>query len=311
MLDFPNNKFLIDYLTFSSKVDDLHSLCSLLHLDFSLFSPLPYGLYGYQERFYYQGITLLCGGHSVDMGVCCQMSGSGCRTFESYSDLSWCDLLFNLYSDSAYNVSRLDVAYDDFDGIFNIDTILESVDLQLYRSPSRSWTLEYGSEGTCIYIGSPKSDFLIRIYDKARERGYDIGEKHWIRLEMQLRNDRAFCFICNLYENVDFNISRVFLGVLSRYLVFVDAVNDTNKSRWPISSWWSSFLADSSKIRLCSSVGVEYNDEKLYTYLHSQPAGAIKTYVRIYGLQAIESLVGDISLSPKYLDLLKRKGVIK
>ena len=137
-MDFCQNLFLFDYLTFSSRIDSIESICDFLGLDFNLFYQLPNGLYGYHTRFYYDGITLLADGHSVDMGICVQMSGAGCRYFESSSSLSWSDLLYFLFSNDDYNISRLDVAYDDHTGIFDIDTILNSVDCQFYRSPSRS-----------------------------------------------------------------------------------------------------------------------------------------------------------------------------
>ncbi|MBQ1233185.1 MAG: replication initiation factor domain-containing protein, partial [Clostridia bacterium] len=40
-----------------------------------------------------------------------------------------------------------------------------------------------------IYHGSPKSNMYIRIYDKAAER--DLEGIHWIRVEMQMRDEIA------------------------------------------------------------------------------------------------------------------------
>jgi len=45
-------------------------------------------------------------------------------------------------------------------------------------------------------------------------------------------------------------LSEITAGVLKNYLKFVDASDDTNKSRWPVSKWWSDFIGDVEKMRL-------------------------------------------------------------
>lgn len=69
--------------------------------------------------------------------------------------------------------------------------LIDDTDDHNYTCRSQWWLVEYGSEGECIYFGSPKSNTRIRIYNKAAERGYKEGEKHWIRVELQLRDVNA------------------------------------------------------------------------------------------------------------------------
>lgn len=47
-----------------------------------------------------------------DMGVWCEMSGQGCRTFESFSSRSW-ESLFSWIAAQELKITRLDVAFDD------------------------------------------------------------------------------------------------------------------------------------------------------------------------------------------------------
>ena len=53
--------------------------------------------------------------------------------------------------------------------------------------------------------------FLLRIYDKARERGF--FDRHWTRVELQMRDERAAAFL-----NTPGSLRDNFLGVLRNYL---------------------------------------------------------------------------------------------
>ena len=70
------------------------------------------------------------------------------------------------------------------------------------------------SGGTSCQIGSPKSKVLVRIYDKAAERGLADG-RHWVRVELQLRDKRAEEFL-----KIPMCIGKAFAGVLLNYLLF-------------------------------------------------------------------------------------------
>ena len=73
------------------------------------------------------------------------------------------------------------------------------------------------------------SSVLIRIYDKAAERGLPEGQ-HWVRVELQLRDERAeaFCFD-------PAPIGLLFRGVLVNYVRYVDDPGtDSNCWRWPM-----------------------------------------------------------------------------
>ena len=72
------------------------------------------------------------------------------------------------------------------------------------------------SKGQTVQFGSPKSDTLIRIYDKARERNCPAGN-HWIRCELQLRRERAASFIQLLQA-----IGEAYCGMMMNYLWFVE-----------------------------------------------------------------------------------------
>lgn len=284
---------LYDWLSFSAKWQDPHYMTSLLGL-----SALPWqhikGARGYQERLYFNAISIHYNGRQ-DMGVWCEMSGQGCRAFETLSTLGgdkW-QSLFGAITQRGLNITRLDVAYDDHTGTLDIDQIIQDVRKQEYISRLEYWEIIESSKGKTVQVGSPQSDILIRIYDKARERNCPAGE-HWIRCELQLRRDRAVAF-----TQLPQAIGAAYCGVVMNYLRFVEPMEgDANRWRWPLKPYWADFLCNANAIRLYRSPGLEYNLDRCQRYVIRQAGNAIDAYIQIVGL-------------PSFLDELHRRPVMR
>ncbi len=90
-------------------------------------------------------------------------------------------------------ITCLDVAYDDHTGMLDLDEIIQDTRKHEHVSKSDYWKIVASSKGQAVQYGSPQSDVLIRIYDKARERNCPAGQ-HWVRCELQLRPERASAF---------------------------------------------------------------------------------------------------------------------
>jgi len=271
------NLILYDWLSFTAKTDEPKFLVRLLGLEH-----LPWqvtnGARGYQDRLYFNCISIHYNGRP-DMGVWCEMSGQGCRAFESLSTLpnKWVDL-FSAITFHNLNITRLDIAYDDHEGLLNINQIIQDTRNQEYVSKSDYWEILESSKGQSLQFGSPQSDVLIRIYDKAKERHCPEGE-HWIRVELQLRRDRAIAF-----ANLPLGIGEAFCGVVVNYLRFVDPMDgDSNKWRWPIKDYWGEFLCNARAISIYESPGVEYNLDRCERYVINQAGNAIDAYIKIVG----------------------------
>ena len=219
---------LYDWLSFSAKTDDPNFMVELLGMEHCPWQ-ITKGARGYQDRLYFNCISIHYNGRP-DMGVWCEMSGQGCRAFESLSTLpgKWEDLFYSI-NDFKLNITRLDVAADDHTGMLDIDEIIQDTRNKEYVSKSDYWEIIESSKGQSLQFGSPQSDTLIRIYDKARERNCPEGE-HWIRVELQLRRERAIAF-----TQLGLPIGESYCGVMVNYLRFVDPDGfDSNKWRWPI-----------------------------------------------------------------------------
>ena len=167
------------------------------------------------------------------------MSGQGCRAFESYGTGDY-ESLFRLVVNNPkeFNITRLDIAFDEFSGILDADRLMNDTQKQKFRSKAEYYTYTGGSDGVSMNIGSPRSKVLIRIYDKRAERLAKITDPdqhsrieedipHWMRVELQLRDDRALEFIKTMggcgkcsKDGEPMSIGAVYTGVLKNYLEY-------------------------------------------------------------------------------------------
>jgi len=232
---------LIDYFKFTSKIHSWADLVEMLGLQ-SVVWQSGNTRYGWSCHEYSNGMHIYHGGRD-DVGV--ELSGSGCRMLESCNKCAfdWVGL-FQYIVDQGddMNVSRLDVAGDEQDGLLSLDKLVKYTKDRKYISKARRKVWISGDEEEILF-GASSSHTRLRIYNKALERGVDGP---WVRVEFQLRDDAADSFILNLLEKGG-EIGPTYGGVLLNYLRYVTkcpAECHNNYDRIPTVSWWRSFRAD-------------------------------------------------------------------
>lgn len=302
------NLILFDWLSFTSADDDFESILTLLGLDVEQYSSRftkCKGRYFYKDGFQFGGISIYANGNKDKQGretVCCQLTGQGCRDFETFSThKDWLELLGVLCSDpDVYNITRLDIAYDDHDGLLDIWKIKEETDKLNFVTLFRCVKPEYDVISHSITIGYGKrhqSDVYMRCYDKAVERSCDPGT-HWIRFEIEMHKDRAFNFAREYVSNAGRGIGAVFFGVLNTYLRYVIPSDDSNKSRWSTASWWLDFCDDVQKISLTTLCDQDYNLLRLGNYIMSI-ANPLKAYIKLFGTDGLVKTLDHSRVKPK------------
>lgn len=301
------NLILIDWFTGRSCIDSVESIIELLGMTNPAITWQNKDAYmnGYPYRTSFEGIHILYGA-ADDMGVCITMSGQGCRTFETYGHGLWSVIFDHFISHAECNVTRLDLAFDDHTGILPLDQMIDDTVDHAYTSKSRYWEVRHGSTGTTIYHGSPQSNIRFRIYDKALERGLLDGT-HWVRLEMQLRQENAVAMCKQICSN--FEIGHCFLGVLKNYLVYRTPTGDSNKARWPIADYWLKLIDGIESLHLWETPGTEYNVFNLQHFLVHQCAGPLLTWHNLFGLEDLLTQIqlNKPKLAPKYQKLLAER----
>lgn len=296
------NVILRDWFSFTSKKHSPEELIAAMGLSHCNWTPAQKGAHGYQDRLFYGSISVHFNGRE-DMGVWVEMTGQGCRSFEDVTTLSnkWDDLIAFVLSNNLH-VTRFDVAFDDHTGVLDMDRVQTDVENLSFVSHSRWWETVRSSQGQSAYIGSPKSPVRIRIYDKARERGFDDG-RHWVRVEMQLRDERAdkFLRLCMSQFNgpehlpgtftasgecaENLSLGQAFSGVVLNYLRIVEPCgNDSNKSRWKMADYWSDFLEKVGAISIFTAPGGAYNEARCKNYVFNLAGNAVSCMVDLLGV---------------------------
>lgn len=309
------NIILIDWFSFTSKIDSVDTIKKLLGLDDPaiVFQELG-GMHGYKDRFYFEGISIHYNGSqkiNLDGSVWVEMSGSGCRAFEQYSSHNdWRFILSHILADlDSYHITRCDIAYDDWQGVLDIDLMRRESEKHNIVSKFRDYGVDMSfiNGDITLYYGSRKSDVLFRCYNKAAERCRADEINHWIRFELQLRDEYALNFLLEFYRTE--NLGRVFSGVVNNYLRYVKpSRSDRNKARWSIRRWWLKFIDSVEKISLYTQKGTDYNEYKLHEFVINNAGNAVDTFITIYGE---EKLVDELkhrrsSLSSKYQQLIDK-----
>lgn len=295
---------------------------------------------GYPEHYFWNNITISFGADNErwydnpdktrkDMGICVNFSGQGCRAFETeggdwlflfkrfQGDIPWAavhespvDFCRVFKKDRRFNVTRLDLAFDDHSDYLDIYRIKMDVEERNYISKATyvdyTWSDDQMDDiqGLSIGIGSKKSKFYVRIYDKAAERGYK--DRHWVRCELQLRDDRALVAMAEILDTG--HVGRTVAGILRNYITFRVPSEDTNKSRWPIAYYWQRVIGTMEKISLWIKPGEPYNISKSEYWLKNQYGQLISTLSRI---QDSDQLIQDCremypldSLNKKYRQVI-------
>lgn len=257
---------LIDWVQFTIPfTNDLEVAYDLLKMPSSEFLDMPKGLYRYAKQKACGNIRILYQGLNGEMGIHVQMSGQGCREYESYYGDGW-ESLFERVAAAGAKFSRLDLAVDEkrYNGdkpFFTLRQMIAKVKRNECRSKFKkarrieTLRIESGkSEGQTIYFGSPLSNIQMRVYEKDYERMNADQELEqdlttWNRIEIQLSDQLACSAVNEILGGIP--SGQIIFRLLSNYADFVDRQkNDTNKARWPRTKWWQLFLDNAERLRL-------------------------------------------------------------
>lgn len=241
----------------------------ILGLKPELFKQMKHGGSGYRKGWFFNNIKVLYDGNE-NMGVHVDMTGQGCRNYEKYSELTWQDLFirFSVHYVAMVNVTRIDIAVDDFKGYFKIPNLIKYLKrgdvtskFKMARGIS-NFIIQTGEEvGYTLYFGRPASDIQIRFYEKNIEqemKGNIVPDwaKIWNRTEIQARDVRADAIVRILSKDIN-KLGDVVTGILKNYINFrrsgyIDGKKtvDMNKSRWDSAKFWIDFLGDVDKLPL-------------------------------------------------------------
>jgi len=148
------------------------------------------------------------------------------------------------------HLTRLDCALDDRKSCVPLLTVRQAIDAgHCVTRADRIQRISSGSihtgtpSGETVYIGSPQSQTLLRIYDKRLE-GQAKQRENWqdygIRWELELKKDRAQACGQVLSNLGEADWLEFMVGVLRSYIDFRVTTPDEEKVRYraPLLDWW-------------------------------------------------------------------------
>lgn len=295
----------IDWLNVTFKdCKNWEEIAEFLQLNPMLFEVKDRGRNGYTKSAILDNIKIFYAGNE-DMGVLLELSGAGCREYEQrFEDgLNWSIFIAKCLRENV-NISRIDIALDDFDKRIKFKTVMRKIKngevssrLKTGSNYSRYMLSDGEKRGETIYFG--ESDVIIRFYDKKEERlakGYEMAQDldSWQRYEVQLRDDRALTLAREIAKGGE-SIGVLVKRVLKHYLAFkIKDPKQSNKSRWKIARFWSDFLGDVNALSF-SQVAPEQSIMRKKIWISNQVATS-------YAM--LRQALGDDDLLDEYIRLL-------
>lgn len=128
---------------------------------------------------------LATGGHSQRGTTLISINGDGCMATKDWH------AVYELLGELNARITRIDLAHDDFEGVFDINTALEMYASDQFTSNGRPPALksinDHGSgKGNTLYIGNRENGKLLRVYEKGKQLG--DPNSLWVRWELELHN---------------------------------------------------------------------------------------------------------------------------
>ena len=297
--------YLFDYVSFTTRSHNEDEVKELLGLT-GIHWEDGKGSYGYRNRYYFECISIHYNG-TPEQGVWCEMTGQGCRAYETYGYGDY-EMLFIvlLNPQNSINITRLDIAFDDHEELLDIKKIVEDTRKQNYVSCFRGYNWQGSETGLSVILGSKHSEVRIRIYDKAAEKKLTDGS-HWVRVELQLRNERAEAFVERYMQNNN-ALQNTFLGIVSNYVRYIiPDKTEPNKWRLKMRPYWQRFLNGAEKVKLYKKPGVEYNLTQLENFAVNMAGNAVKAFIEIFGIHAyLNAIYSREYENPKYNNLIAK-----
>lgn len=262
---------LVDWVTCSFvSASDLHQVFNLIGIgeleNLETREGSRYEFSGYDFTYKLGKIFLLH--NTSDNRWLLDMSGQACREYELISCFDFVTL-FGVLANVNASYTRLDIAIDDFEEIYNTNMIRKAVYNKQCVTRLEDWgnaergKVKHGRDFLTMdnfYLGSPNSRYFINFYDKKLERqnkGLDVEFGTWTRTEVRLKDEYAEMFVLHILQS-PCTVGEHIFSLLNNKLVFLKEsamTKDKNKSRLAKdfknhTRWWRKFLNTTRKLPL-------------------------------------------------------------
>ena len=291
-------------------------------------------LFGF-DGIWQSGMIRIYASSDLNQGIMLELSGQGLAEMESW--LQELDETFTLnewlamITDpdyylkeglfSRYNCSRLDIAIDEMykpTGNYDLHDLKykkdhksgKLIETKLRSSQDIESFWNDKPLGLTIYFGSPQGNFLVRMYEKAREIAKrenrdldDVLSDYGIvnRYEMQIRENYAISAFDELAKSGRLDKFAINL-LLSKIEVFDEEVTESGDTAYPYSKDFYNIFGKYEKVKI-NGKKVETSIERSMKWVITQVAGTLALFREIYGRQWLfdwlEQIMDDVEFTKK------------
>ncbi|HMU54098.1 MAG TPA: replication initiation factor domain-containing protein [Nitrospira sp.] len=149
------------------------------------------------------------------------------------------------------HLTRLDCALDDRASSVQVERVQQAVEQGQCVTRAGKFQALYGASmangevtGQTLYFGSPKSNTMLRVYDKrleAQSKGREDWERFGVRWELELRKERANACGQALAKLPTSDWIEYLVSILRGYIDFRDTnreASSVERCRAPLLPWW-------------------------------------------------------------------------
>ncbi|API91550.1 putative DNA relaxase NicK [Virgibacillus pantothenticus] len=306
---------MIDYLRVSFKTHNVDLILEkVLHLKKEYMEHKESGFYGYVGTYQLDNIKVLYSHGSDVRGTLIELSGQGCRQFETFlkaRKVTW----FDFFRDCKKNggkFPRLDISIDDKKTYFEIPMLFDKIRngeaISRFKKTdyNGSLSMEDGEQGgTTLYFGSKKHSevyfcFYQKNYEQSEKYGIPLEELgDWNRYELRFKDDRANAVVSELIKSE--SMLPVAKGIIKNYLRFVDKDNDLNRGRWKTSHFWEVFLGDVERLKIFTKPQEDFYQKSRNWYMNqaARTRKMIKLVEDTKGISDLEDFEEELELNEK------------
>ncbi len=263
--DAPRVQVLLDWVSFTiwgQSVQDVAETVLCLPAEDFLHTEL--NIRGFRDNYEFtqcSGITIATNG-LPEQGVHITLTGQGCAFL--FSQMSPAVFVANVLEHHG-RFSRVDLALDDYESIwYTVPHLVKYLKRDELICRWKTYTIHQGgsinskqSKQEALYLGSAKSDFCLKIYNKTLEQKQKLRSAEalanlpaqWTRWEFCCRSKQAHKLMETLQEH-GFQMGEVFAGLLNDSMRICKANEDTNRWRWPVRPKWRQFVGAIEPLRL-------------------------------------------------------------
>jgi phage replication initiation protein len=337
-----NDGYIIDWLAITIKPDvnvvncqepTLGFVYSFLDLESADFADIGGGN-RYAERYTCNNITVSVAPEKRfdDMGIHICFTSKGLRYYEQLQRdgefISCLDFWREFFTrlrrlnaqGYAINVSRIDIAKDDYDGVLNMAVIERCARrgefVSRFRTAHKVLSIEGltdSDRGHTITFGSRQSNTFLRFYDKKQEQLSKCQDdeykreleslEHWNRMEFEFKDTNAIKVVNLICDSKSFGDS--FAEIVNGYIRFID-LDKENKSTCKMQKWWGEFVGTLTKARLTVSQYISYSAKKTKKYFDKCLAPTVYT---VFATNDVEEIMlslqaGGNRLKRKHIDII-------